>query len=254
MRVIPVLDLRRGRAVWARGGVRERYAPLESALAPNTDGDARALIREFAALDCHEVYVADLDALEGGCPQWQLIGALASCAALLVDAGAREPAQLGKIFATGARRAVIALETMPSWSLLADCIRTYGASRVVFSLDLRGGIPVTVPGRAACDAPSPGSTLELAVGAGATSVVVLDLARVGSGAGLDWRLLEQLRRAHPEIELQAGGGIAGLADLERARQAGCDAVLVGSALHDGTLNRRALDRWWEHRAHANDSR
>ncbi|HUL49938.1 MAG TPA: HisA/HisF-related TIM barrel protein [Gemmatimonadales bacterium] len=254
MRVIPVLDLRHGRAVWARGGVRERYAPLKSALMRGIDGDPGALVRACAALGSREVYVADLNALEGGVPQRELVGALASAAALLVDGGVRDVGELAALFEAGARRAVLALETLPSWSLLAEAVAEFGANRIVFSLDLRGGIPIAIPAHGGVNARSPLSAFERAVRAGARAVLVLDLARVGSGAGLDWALLEHVRRANLEIELLAGGGIAGMRDLERAEQAGCDAVLVGSALHNGTLDRSALVRWRRRDAHANDSR
>ena len=39
----------------------------------------------------------------------------------------------------------------------------------------------------------------------------------------------------PDVELVAGGGIRGVEDLLRLAEAGCDAVLVASALHDGRI-------------------
>ena len=251
MRVIPVLDLRAGGAVWARGGARERYEPVKSVLAPGS-GDAPALVRGFAALGCEEVYLADLDALERGALQANLVRTLARSAALLVDRGVRDSRDVGQVLELGARRAAVALETLPSWTVLQDSLDAHGSAHVVFSLDLRAGIPVTA--LSGPEARSPMAIMERAVQAGVRSALLLDLSRVGSGAGLDWELLEHLRRAVPGVELLAGGGIAGPDDLERARDAGCDAVLVGSALHRGALDRRALDRWRERRVHSNDSR
>ncbi|HVE77890.1 MAG TPA: hypothetical protein VNA89_03460, partial [Gemmatimonadaceae bacterium] len=70
MRVIPVLDLRGGRAVHARGGDRARYEPVRSAVAPAAPpGDALALARgDRDALALADRYVADLAALGGGAP------------------------------------------------------------------------------------------------------------------------------------------------------------------------------------------
>jgi len=85
-----------------------------------------------------------------------------------------------------------------------------------------------------------GAPLELAsaaVTAGAEAIVVLDLARVGSGRGVDSVLVQGLRRAHPHVELLAGGGIGTARELERLADAGLDGALVATALHDGRIKR-----------------
>jgi phosphoribosylformimino-5-aminoimidazole carboxamide ribotide isomerase len=100
-------------------------------------------------------------------------------------------------------------------------------------------------------APPGGSPLELArrgVAAGVRALLVLDLARVGTGAGVDLELVGRVRRALPDVELLVGGGVAGPPDLARLAAAGCDAVLVATALHDGRLTASDL------RGHPNDSR
>ena len=80
MRVIPVLDLLAGRAVWARRGIRVSYAPVRSALLPEA-GDAVALARAFRrTLGCEECYVADLDAIMGAPPQHALLRRLVASA------------------------------------------------------------------------------------------------------------------------------------------------------------------------------
>jgi phosphoribosylformimino-5-aminoimidazole carboxamide ribotide isomerase len=78
--------------------------------------------------------------------------------------------------------------------------------------------------------------VEEAVRAGVPAVIVLDLARVGSGAGVDLALGAKIRRAHPDLELLVGGGIASKRDLADAAAAGYDGALVASALHEGHWN------------------
>ena len=74
-----------------------------------------------------------------------------------------------------------------------------------------------------------------AVEAGVGAVLVLDLGRVGTGGGVDLRLLATLRRAVASTELLAGGGVRTRRDLERMRDLGCDGVLVATALHAGEV-------------------
>ena len=62
--VIPVLDLKDGRAVHAKGGRRDHYRPIQSILHPTSD--PIALARAFrAGLGLHTLYLADLDAITG---------------------------------------------------------------------------------------------------------------------------------------------------------------------------------------------
>jgi len=63
-------------------------------------------------------------------------------------------------------------------------------------------------------------------------VIVMTMERVGSGAGPDLQTLAALRRLSPDTMLIGAGGVRDEADLVLARQAGADAWLVASALHD----------------------
>jgi phosphoribosylformimino-5-aminoimidazole carboxamide ribotide isomerase len=73
------------------------------------------------------------------------------------------------------------------------------------------------------------------VAAGAETLLLLDVGRVGTGLGVDLRLLEELRRRFPSVRLLAGGGVGSRRDLDRIRETGCDGVLVATALHAGRI-------------------
>lgn len=258
MRVIPVLDVAAGRAVRASGGRRDSYPPLRSVLTgAGFVGDALAVARAYRdRLGCRECYMADLDAIAGGPPNRPLIDALAGLGlALLVDAGVADPERARDLVAAGAARVVVGLETLPRFDALARVVRVLGSERVVFSLDLRDGTPLGAAAKH--PAATPLELARAAEDAGARALLVLDLARVGSGRGVDRRLLEPLRRAWPRAELLAGGGIAGVEELEDLADLGLEGVLVASALHDGRLTRRdiaAAGRRSRRRAHSSDSR
>jgi phosphoribosylformimino-5-aminoimidazole carboxamide ribotide isomerase len=64
---------------------------------------------------------------------------------------------------------------------------------------------------------------------------VIDLARVGTGDGIDIRQVARIRDAAPHATLLAGGGVRGVDDLARLADVGCDGVLVATALHDGRI-------------------
>ncbi len=108
----------------------------------------------------------------------------------------------------------------------------------MFSLDLRAGRPITAD--PTLSALAPRAIAELAAEAGFSTIIVLDLARVGMGTGPDLAMMRELQRALPRVELAAGGGIRDAADLQRLADAGVDAALVGSALHLGSTDQGSI--------------
>jgi phosphoribosylformimino-5-aminoimidazole carboxamide ribotide isomerase len=76
--------------------------------------------------------------------------------------------------------------------------------------------------------------------AGLREAIVLDLARVGSGAGPDVALVAELRAAFPALELLAGGGVRTIDDLRALDGAGAAGALVATALHSGVIGPREL--------------
>jgi phosphoribosylformimino-5-aminoimidazole carboxamide ribotide isomerase len=243
MQIIPVLDLAGGVAVHAQAGDRLRYAPLKSGLVPDREGDALALLRAFHAdLGVHECYVADLDAIQGGALQRTLIRQLADfhtgfAGALLVDAGINLPDSALELLSCGASEVVVGLETLRGFTDLASIVSLVGPSRVVFSLDLRLGHPILHPAMQDAEGvvPDPSSLAAQATDAGVSTLLLLDLGRVGTGCGVDLGLVEALRRRFPGVRLLAGGGVLTRRDLDRMRDAGCDGALIASAIHTGRV-------------------
>lgn len=237
MRVIGVVDLAGGRAVHASGGDRGRYAPVERVGATAIEpGDALALARAYTGpLGLRELYVADLDAIAGGPVQDARIAALTALnTPTWVDAGVAAVDQARRLIDLGAAQVIVGLETLPSFDALMAICAAVGGRRVAFSLDLRGGRPVTADIFSG-SRDEPAVLAARAAGAGAGSVIVIDLARVGGEAGLDLRLVDEVRAAVPDLTLAVGGGVRGAEDLTRLADAGCDAALVATALHDGRI-------------------
>jgi phosphoribosylformimino-5-aminoimidazole carboxamide ribotide isomerase len=82
-----------------------------------------------------------------------------------------------------------------------------------------------------------------ALDAGVRRLIVLDLARVGTGMGAGTEALcRRLRQLDGGLEITAGGGVRGPADLATLAASGCDAALVASALHDGRITPSDLAR------------
>lgn len=233
--VIPVMDLKDGRAVHARRGERAGYPPVDGLL--GTGEDPLALAAAFRdRLGCQSLYVADLDAIAGRGDPLPFLARLASLGLHpLIDAGVRTAEQAESLLDAGAAKIVVGLETLRTFDDLSAVIRAAGAERVVFSLDLRGGRPLAGP--PALAAADPVDLAEAAAARGVQSLLCLELARVGSGVGPPCALLAQLRSRLPHLQLYAGGGVRDARDLNSLIALGCTGALVATALHRGRITR-----------------
>ncbi len=234
----------RGVAVHARGGARHTYQPVQSALLSGSAGYPVALARSYRAkLGATSCYVADLDAIAGEPPQLDLISALASPVVgfgpgLLVDAGISSAPRAMALLAEGASTVVVGLETLSGLADLRRIVAAVGGAQVIFSLDLRDGKPIHRGLERVAARDKVGLELGArAAEAGCSGVLVLDLSAVGSGLGprnLD--LISAFKRLLG-VRVYAGGGVRSLEDLQQLEAAGCDAALVGTALHEGVITR-----------------
>jgi phosphoribosylformimino-5-aminoimidazole carboxamide ribotide isomerase len=252
MRIIPVMDLQGGHVVQAVAGQRSQYRPVRSVFA----GDARpatvarGLVEQFGF---RQVYVADLDAITGGPANQEALTAIAAAGLhLLLDAGVGSPDQ-ARVWLSHATLApafaglIVGLESLTSPGLLAPCLQAIGPERAVFSVDLKHGRPLTAV--AAWRDLEAEAIAEAAIGRGFTRLILLDVARVGGGQGPGLEALcRRLRNRYPQLELIGGGGVRGIEDLQQLAAAGCDAVLVATALHRGRITRQALDKLVEYRS------
>jgi phosphoribosylformimino-5-aminoimidazole carboxamide ribotide isomerase len=235
MRVVGVIDLKDGTAVHAVRGERERYRPVSGVIGGD-DGDALALARGFRALGLDELYVADLDAITGHGDNATLLAALAREARLMVDAGVSEPARARALLDIGAQRVIVGTETLPGPAALDDLVGALPDGAAILSVDLRDGRLLSpdaqLAGLPALDALSRLPRVR--------EVIVLDLARVGSGAGPGLELISAIHDAFPDLELLAGGGVRDVDDLRALSAAGAAGALVATALHRGVIGPREL--------------
>lgn len=233
MRILGVVDLRGGRAVHAVGGVRNRYLPVPACGEIAIDGDPLALATAYRdARHVSEIYVADIDAISGEEPQDRIVDALVELGMpVWLDAGISTWQRAQEVINRGVARVVVGLETLPSFEALDVICVSVGGQRVVFSLDMKNGVPILAPGSGLrASGTTPAALAARAAKSGVGAIIALDLARVGLGNGVDLEMIREVRKAAPDLMLLAGGGVRGDADLTMLEAAGCDGVLAATML------------------------
>lgn len=219
MDIIPVIDLKGGKAVRAVGAQgRAAYRPLQSPLCP--DGDPLDAARGYLSLyPFSRLYVADLDGIETGAVQDLLLQRIRNAfpdLELWVDNGLHHEAACRAWLAKGLGRLVLGSETQRETGLAPRL----GA---VLSLDFRGGVFL-----------GPASLLD-APELWPEQVIAMALHEIGAARGPDIALLQRLQRLAPHAALYVAGGVRDAADLDRLAALGVRGALVATALHAGAL-------------------
>jgi phosphoribosylformimino-5-aminoimidazole carboxamide ribotide isomerase len=234
LRILPVLDLMGGLVVRGVAGRRQEYAPIVSRLTSSAEPVAvAAAFRDAFGFD--ELYLADLDAIGGKPPAWDIIAELLRLGfRLWVDAGPGNDhaATLAKL---GVQRIIAGLESLAGPEQLRQLVQRH---EVVLSLDLFHGRPL---GEKTWQGSDSWSIACQAIDLGLTRMLVLDLAAVGVNQGTPTlEFCARLRGEFPFLEIITGGGIRDVGDLKALRRNGVDYALVASALHDGRLTLEEL--------------
>lgn len=229
MRLIPAIDLIGGRCV--------RLAQGDFAREKVYSDDPVAALAGFAESGAGIAHVVDLDGARSGEPrQHELLARLAaqSPIPLQVAGGFRVEDQVARALDAGICRVVIGSLALTDPEAFAGILDRFGAERLTLALDVRledGGARVMTHGW------TRGSALGLAEVIRSFPTVrhllVTDIARDGMLDGPNVDLTKAVARDFAEIELQASGGVADLADLDLLRLAGASAAIVGKAIWEG---------------------
>lgn len=227
MQVIPVIDVRGGVAVAASRGDRARYRPLETPLAASPDpvAVARGLRGLFPF---KTLYVADLDGIEGRgadlATQRRLTEAWSGQEIWIDDGSVDSDGRLGPMI----KSHVLGSESLTSTEDYEQARRTAGPAAPL-SLDFRDDAFIGPPELLAEPSLWP------------DRVIVMTLARVGSGEGPDLARLGNIVQRSGKREIYAAGGVRDANDLRALRDIGVAGALIATALHNGSITARDLE-------------
>ena len=222
MEIVPVIDLKGGLVVRARMGQRDQYRPIETPLSKTSDPvEVTFGLLSVCRPEC--LYVADLDAIERKGENRSALIRLKEkwpSLELWVDSGIADAASLRSWFEQDLGCLVLGSETQQDARLLHGCRSN---PRVILSLDFSGddfrGPPEILS--------QPSSWPD--------RLIVMTLARVGSGAGPDLDRLRSILGISAGRSVYAAGGVRNVGDLEMLRETGLTGALVATALHDRRL-------------------
>jgi phosphoribosylformimino-5-aminoimidazole carboxamide ribotide isomerase len=246
MQIVPAIDVKDSKVVRAVAGERMAYLPVRSVLCEQSSPEAVGAAM-VDSLGLTQGYLADLDAIEGAEPDWELYLKLIDCGLTLwIDAGLTSVSDCEQMaeFARShpeVNGIIAGMESIPDCETFERYLAILGPEQLIFGLDLKDGRPLTRDSdwqkRIALDI-----AIEVTT-AGVARLIVIDLARIGMHGGCGTQTLcKNLHERFPKLSIYAGGGIRSRGDLRDLKGWGCGAALISSALHDGWITREDIDQ------------
>lgn len=228
MLIVPVIDIKAGRAVRAVGGKRKNYAPVSAPLCRSDDPadllEAYLLLHSFPV-----IYLADLDAITGHGDNRALIASLRSDFGkpiFWLDAGFQTAADIFLYQAIDRLRPVLGTESLASLDAYAAA-KAACQTDPILSLDFIGAR--FLGPRVLLQRPA----------VWPRDLIVMALDRVGSGGGpCVGDAVGQ--KGVDEHRIFAAGGVRGVSDLMQLRQRGFHGALVASALLERRIGKTEL--------------
>ena len=230
MQVFPAIDLLEGQAVRLSQGRRESAKVYSR--------EPWKLAESFFAAGATRLHVVDLDAAfsAGKVHNLETIARItaASSAEVEVGGGLRTLAGCERLFALGVRYAVLGTAAIKSPALIDEVCGRY-PGRIIVAVDARDGL-VAVEGWQEASTVPAAEVSDRVARAGAAGVLYTDIARDGMQSGPDLEATARLvQRLGAGCAVIASGGVAQLSDLDRVRESGAAAVIIGRAIYEGAF-------------------
>lgn len=228
MYIIPAIDLIDGKCVRLIQGEYHRQITYE------TDPVRQA--KEFISAGAEWVHIVDLDGARVGRPvNTDTISAIVASGELRVEVGGglRDEGSVEKLLDTGVERVIIGTKAVSDFEWFSRIAEKF-PGRIALGLDCRGSKVATHGWMQQ----SPQELLDFATEAAKlplAAIVYTDITKDGMMAGPNFERTRMLAES-VEIPVVASGGVREIADLKKLMGLGVEAVIIGRALYEGTVN------------------
>lgn len=227
--VYPAIDLRQGRVVRLVQGDPGRETEYAH--------DPLAVARRWQDAGASWVHVVNLDGAFGERSARNLHGLeriVTTGLSVQFGGGLRDLVSIRQALDAGVERVVVGTAAVQRPAVVEAALEAFGSQRVALAIDAHAGEVRTHGWQAAAEL-TPMALASRWTDRGICWVVFTDVARDGTGRGLNLRRMVDVARA-TGLRVIASGGVASLRDVGRTHQAGLSGVIIGRALYEGDID------------------
>ncbi len=229
--VIPAIDLRGGRCVQLRQGRREEV------IFSSTENPVE-IAEKWIMQGARRLHIIDLDgAFQEAKNNFEVIKNIAKSrrkAKIQVGGGIRSYEAAVKLLDVGVDRIIFGTAVLKSPHLIEKAANAFSSERVMVALDVREG-KVAIDGWREVTRKDAKEAAKEAEEMGAGSLLFTNIDVEGLMNGIEMRIIEEFVSS-VSVPVVIAGGVSGVEDVMRIREAGASGVVIGSALYKGKLD------------------
>lgn len=236
MKLYPAIDLLNKRCVRLYKGLYDNVTDY---------GDPVEMAAKWKAMGATFLHLVDLDgAKEGRSVNLDVVKDIILKVGINVELGGgiRTLEKIDEVLSIGVSRVILGSAALKNPSLVVEAIKKHGAEKVVVGVDTKE-FKVSINGwieKSDVDALDFAKTLEKS---GVKYIIFTDISKDGTLSGIN---VEQTKTLvdNTNINIIASGGVKTIEDLRAANKIGCEGIIIGKALYEGTIDlKKALEEF-----------
>ena len=235
--IIPAIDIIEGRCVRLSQGDYDQRKVY--------DASPIDMAKRYADCGVKRIHVVDLDGAKSSSPKnLKTLERMAVGAAVEIEwgGGLKSEEALRAIFDYGATYAIVGSVAAHRRELFAEWLQMFGGERMILGADVRNG-KVSVNGWLEDLALSIEELIDGFLPYGLNQVICTDINKDGMLKGPSFELYTDLQRRYKQVDFTVSGGIASMADIERAEELHLRRVIVGKAIYENRITLKEIEQW-----------
>ena len=235
--IIPAIDIIEGRCVRLSQGDYDQRKVY--------DASPIDMAKRYADCGVKRIHVVDLDGAKSSSPKnLKTLERMAVGAAVEIEwgGGLKSEEALRAIFDYGATYAIVGSVAAQQRELFAEWLQMFGGERMILGADVRNG-KVSVNGWLEDLALSIEELIDGFLPYGLNQVICTDINKDGMLKGPSFELYTDLQSRYEQVDFTVSGGIASMADIERAEELHLRRVIVGKAIYENRITLKDIEQW-----------
>lgn len=235
--IIPAIDIIEGRCVRLSQGDYDQRKVY--------DASPIDMAKRYADCGIKRIHVVDLDGAKSSSPKnLKTLERMAVGAAVEIEwgGGLKSEEALRAIFDYGATYAIVGSVAAQRRELFAEWLQMFGGERMILGADVRNG-KVSVNGWLEDLSLSIEELIDGFLPYGLNQVICTDINKDGMLKGPSFELYTDLQSRYEQVDFTVSGGIASIADIERAEELHLRRVIVGKAIYENRITLKEIEQW-----------
>ncbi len=234
MKIIPAIDLIDGKCV--------RLSKGDYSTQKTYNENPLEVAKMFEDAGFSYLHVVDLDGAKSGkVINYPVLEKICSQTNLKVDfgGGIKSDEDMSKVLNSGVMQVTIGSVAVKNPELLYNWIDVYGQEKIILGADVKG-LNIATNGWLETSELSLFTFLKDYYSKGIRHVLCTDISKDGMLEGPAFKLYNSLMKEFNDLQLIASGGVSCIEDVQKLKQNGIPAVVIGKAIYENKIDLKEL--------------